>query len=726
MEGTRQKVSNPFSMGPAVNRPKYQPDLQSRVPSRQSFDKGASDGTYIADALIKFAGVAGDAYVAKMDKKVKMDKAVQSARAVQGMVPSDDATVAGERSHALIAANNLSMKAAYRLDEFAKTNPTQDEWEEAIRAEGDILDAAMLDRYANYETDKEMQELAILSFREKMPGVSMKREGYKLGFKEEKRIDTLTDSTILDLKAISSPMLGKGGNKLSASDKVEAIMPGILGKLKSSQLTESQKDTVLSGSILRAGTKEGIELAKQYKGARSTSLFERTASLQAMDKKMQADATKQDKYASLQLRRSMEKAYLDGEILPKDLIAYAKQDDAMTPSEVEAIMDKKDKTDAEADRQRRLLESINNPTVHSDPNTTASEYQAGLKSLFESSMEIDTVAIESLPEEEQEEAKANIRSKNIRQTTNNAVAEGIVFDPVVNDLKMVASADIALINKGNTDLSKITLETTPKEFQSAFKDFSSMSPSSQQAHLDKLSSYEAEVWRTAYDAIKGGVPHLQAFQNAQRTAKVPKAYKAKPVQKGVAKVLDNLDGWFDFGVSSSQEQYVNEMVRAEVSRADDPESDNHTKRVSDSFEKQYTKVDGIYYKGTYGALKRATGLNTDKLTSAFDAIKKTDQINEKISAASKVFRFNAKDVFATIDPVLNTFQFRSPDGAWISPTYPLSEVPKMQRVQKVEAEKKMTEEPGFFEKWWNTGKEFTKRSIFPTQPEDHWKDKLQF
>jgi hypothetical protein len=146
----RQKVDNPFSMGPAVNRPKYQPDLQSSVAPRASFDKGLSPGTYIADALVKFAGVAGDAYIAKTAKKVKLDKVVQTSRAVQGMIPTTDATVAGERSHALVAANTLSMKAAYRLDDFAKSNPTDEDWEKEIRREGESLDASMLDKYDNY------------------------------------------------------------------------------------------------------------------------------------------------------------------------------------------------------------------------------------------------------------------------------------------------------------------------------------------------------------------------------------------------------------------------------------------------------------------------------------------------------------------------------------------------------------------------------------------------
>jgi len=681
----REEVTNPFNE--RLRMPERTKTTNQALP-RSAYQVDTT-GASIVNALVGFSGVAADQYTKSMNKKIAADKIIQTSRATQGLAPSDDSTTAGYKAHAIVKINQQADQFQAEMAEASKSDMTDDEWEELIQQGYKSIDENLRSDYSIYEENLELQQFTSVALRERMQALSLQRESNKMQLEINKRVNLLTDSVSTSINSALKASLP--GNLKVQQEHYSTILSSIDKTSKALKLTPMQQDEAVLKAVITSNSLEGIELSKKYNGyGRKTSLFSRSNKLQRLEESLLKSQKEEEQYSLIEERRKYEKDFInEGDV--KTFLDYAKGNDYLTPGRVNSLWDKRDALIAERKKRERVASAISDPIKSVDPGTTKKEIQAALEEDFQGNLRIEqkNAKVDSIEDPEQKQiALQDAKAKAIRKTANNAVAEGEVIDRFVKDFEMIATTDLASLAK-QQDGKSLSLDQTPEVFQDAIKTFNSMSPASQQAHLNSMNSENANIIRGAIDLTDRGIPIVDALRKSQVDARVPKAYKTKEVVEAAEKVIDEIgDGWFTPDVKDKQEQYVLEEIRGELSRSQYPGSDKNIERVAAGYKSRFIESDGIRYAGTAKELTKLTKLNQDKITEAFEDMKLDPVIAAQLESASELYRFDVDEVFAVTNPKTGSFHFRSPDGAYMSEEYKLSSLKSYYDKQKVEASKR--------------------------------------
>ena len=678
-ELNKASTQNPFPMGPNTEFQQPGRAMKQMITKPKEAFQSSQSGTMIVDTLLKFAGTAGKVYELEANKKIESDRIIQTSRAVQSLSPTDDATVAGYTAHATVAIGNYTNQAAAEMNEFSKQGVSDEVWEEKTKQVYSEIDKRMSAEYNNYNTMPELKELTATALSEKMLEMSASREIQKIDIEIDKRMNTATDSVIL---AINQP--GKDTN---------GTIEGMGRVMKVLKLSPDQMDKVVLNSIKSVGTLEALEIAKAYTGVgRKTSLYERAPELQNLEKKLTKKGKDEISFDHAHAVKNAEEEYIK-EGNEAKFITTAKAL-GLSQGSVNAVLGKRDKAVYEQNRIAKISVDAADPTRHFDPTATSDEIQLTFEDQLQSNTRLheQRLGADKMPDgPDKTKALAESKANAIRQTTNNALAKGVVIKSFVSELEKLADTDFAAlntqyINNEGGRKTALSFENTPQSFKDAYNAYKAMSPAAQQQYLLAMDQGKADVVREAEDLINSGVDTAEAFRKGQIDSRIPKSYKTKEVKKAVGEVIDEVGrGLFVPDIPKHQKDYVSELVRGELSRSQNPSSESNIKRVADSFKKDHTLSDGILYKGRQEVLNQLTKLNNDKLTDAFNLIKSSPGIADRLKRASETYRFNVDDVFAVTNPGTGTYHFRSPDGSYVSDEYDLGELKDKYNEEKVAA-----------------------------------------
>jgi len=671
----RQKVADPFRQ--KAERPRYQPDLVSRALPRAAYQPGPDVGTQIVDTLVSFAGVAGTVYMKETAKKLETDKAIQSARATQGLAPTDTATVAGYRAHAAVNLQSESLASQARLNELAMKRTTDEEWEKAIQAEFKTIDDRMMETYPNYDKDIEMQQLSAVALREVVPKATRTREQAKLEFEIQDRVSTATDSLINGSKA--------GELDLQNTEH-------ILGALK---LTESQKDKVLINAAINSNDPTLMAMTKEYKGVRKTSLYERTGSLQALDRR-QVDKALSANAIDLAVEiRGLEESMISGESTEAEFTARVKSRNKelnggfMTGSQYTSILNKVDKQKAANFRQRKIIADVADPTKVDMGGYKKQEVQGALNAVFENEMSRVEESTVGLDPSEAQTLTNQGRHAAIARVGDMAVKSGEVLDVWVGELNNLANMNVPA-NILEMPVDEFQVDQLPPMAQKAIEKLDSLSLTAGAKFIEALGSREGKVIRHFQNLRDMGTPLPQALAQAQRDAKNPTPRNAKVMQKAIKSVRSDQEFWWwrpDF--KDNQEAYLEGEIYKKLDLDPMPDSERNINVVNDWLKNEWTVAGGLRLKGSPQNLQKSTGINVDKLRGSFDAALYSEKgrILPQLSGGLGI-----KDVFPVTDVKRGTFRFTTNSGAWLGPPRPLADLRKIANKHKVAMEKEVTQE----------------------------------
>ena len=672
----RTKVENPFTMGPSSNRPKYQPDLQSRVSPRASFDKGISTGTYIADALVKFAGVAGDDYVKRTAKKVEADKIVQTARALNKTMPTDDATVAGYQAHAAVAIKGQMLKKQAELNALAEQNITDEQWDEAAKQAYVDVDAFMMLNYENYAKDNDLQKLTAVAMREAMPQVSAKREAAKIGYEIEGRISSATDVLVT-------------GAKIFKGVPDDQALELVNGMLKPMKLTAQQKDSVITDAVIQSRSMELVNLAKNFKGDRSTSLYTRSGKIQKIESEIQSQEIADSSIAIAEERRAVEQSFLSGELSRDELSGMVKRRNSeidnkfMSGSAYTKLLDDRDKILAGEYQAKAIMDAI------VDPNTTEigaepKEIQAGLNMLIQTRT---SSAIEDSKGMD-DEARAKFIEDKTTQTIATIGDQSVkVGEPVkawVADLYNFANLNVTanLVEIEDKGLKKQVLSDKAKQ---AVRLLDNLSDTALPEYLEALDVREAKTIRNYLHLRDMDTPEAAALQKAQTLTRNPAPVDFVAVKKGVEEVRDSQEYfWWRKDIPDNQSAYMDKMLTDKVMLDTQPASKRNIKDVSAWMGRSWTTLkNGTRLYGSPEQLSKASNLHPDRLGTAMEGYIES----EKSRVLPIVGEDGMKDVFPVTNPKLNTIQLWGPSGPIPNTIKPLSSMADYAAKRKIQLDK---------------------------------------
>jgi hypothetical protein len=696
----REKVQNPFSMGPNTQFQEPARQMKQMINKPRAAFQKSNQGLEIVDSLLRFAEVGGGIYKTKISDKIAEDKVVQAALADANLAPSDDATVAGYRAHAAVMLQDRVFKDQLELNKLAKENLSQEEWDTIVREKYQGTVKYLKDNYSTYDDDKEMQRLVPLSFREMMPQVRQVRKAEHLKQVTEKGKNSVTDYLINQAKFMQEEGVSLPPEQLSNTFDF---------RLKALKLTSKEKDDVIEQAILTSKSPALLEAAKKWTGDRKASLFDRSAKLQTLEKKLKNEKLSTNAVAMATKLTAIKQGIITGEITMSDglgmLDKMNKETDGSAASKgfISSIWtDYYNARAAEAELTRDKA-AFTDPNSIADGSMSSKRKKAAIRSIYQDEMDRIDEAVKDLPEDQKYQQAAVLKKQAQARVADMAVKNNETVTPFVNALHNLATSNIAF--RAEKDESGLpVLGNTEKEGIALIE---AMSPIALIQHLEDLGGRgkEARVIRDFLAYRDRGLTEPQALAQAQANFRNLPIADSKRIAAGVAEVRDNLEFLLRPDFEDKQVPYLEEQIRNQIALSSEPDSDTNIKLVSEYFKKGWTQAGDLWIKGSQqylaqqlgveGSMKgRAAGAN-GWIKDAFDAYQwGTQEEWEPMLAGNGL---EADDVFPEVDNKKGTVRMVARNKAFRANMYltkpiPLSEVTsfmakKKEHDQKLAAEK---------------------------------------
>lgn len=599
----REAVANPFDMGPNTNF--QQPGRlmeQQTIRPKSSFQK-SQQGLQIVDALVNFAEVGGGIYSTEMSKKIAEDKIVQSALASAGAAPTDDATVAGYRAHAAVMMQDQVMRHQLELNELAKQDLTDEEWDEQLRTRYRDVDEYIGKNYTTYDKDKEMQKLLPIAFREMMPQVNATRASEQL----KRTIEKGKNSTI-DYFVNQAKLMKENGVGIPP----EVLANSFNAKFKALKLTSKERDDVVEQIVLTTKSPEMLEAAKVWKGDRKASLFDRSGRLQQLEKKLINEALSTEAVAMTTKLMAIKQGIISGEILINDGMAMldkmnkATNGEAVSSGFISGIWTDYYKARAAEAELTRTKEILSNPDAIDPGDLKDKTKKAAYRSIYEDELDKAAEAIKSLPEGERQMQFAVLKKQSQSRVADMAVRNNDTVVPFVNILHNLATSNVAF-RADKDESGKPILGNTEKEGIGLIE---AMSPIALVQHLDALQGHgkEARVIRDFMAYRDRGMTDPQALAQAQANFRNPVVASAKKIKSGVDEVRDNLEFLWTPDFEDKQVPYLEEQIRNQIALSSEPDSESNIDLVTEYFKKGWTQVGKLWIKGSQKYLAQQLGV----------------------------------------------------------------------------------------------------------------------
>jgi len=675
---TREAVPNPFQMGPNTRFQKPARQMKQQVIKPKSAFQKSNQGLQIIDSLLGFAEVGADTYKTEMSKKIAEDKIVQTALATAGAGPSDDATVAGYRAHAAVIMQDKIMQHQLELNELAKQDLTEDEWDAEIRKRYRDTDEYINKNYSTYQEDREMQKLLPLAFREMMPQLSATRQSEQIKLMIEKGKNSTTDYLIQQAKLMKENGVDLEPDKLANTFDF---------KLKALKLTSKEKDDVIENAIITSKSPALLEAAKVWTGDRKASLFNRSARLQTLEKKLVNEALSTEAVAMTTRLVSIKQGILNGEILIADGMAMLDKMNKATNGEaasrgfISGIWTdyyKARSSEAELTTAKTIL---SNPNTIDPGDIREKTRKAAYRSIYQDELDRAEEAVKGLPDGQKQSQLAVLTKQSQSRVADMAVRNNDTVVPFVNILHNLATSNVAF-REEKDEQGKPVLGNTEREGIGLIE---AMSPIALIQHLEALGGRgkEARVIRDFMSYRDRGMSDGQALAQAQANFRNLPLASAKQIQAGVDEVRDNLEFLWNPDFEDKQVPYLEEQIRNQIALSSEADSKSNIDLVTEYFKKGWTQVGDLWIKGSQrylaqqlgveGAMKGRSGGNNGWIKDAFDAYTEgTKDIWEPMLAGNGL---ENDDVFPEVDNKKGTVRIVARNKAFRANLYLTKPVP---------------------------------------------------
>jgi len=686
----REAVQNPFDMGPNTNFQQPARQMKQQINKPRDAFQSSQNGMMIVDILQNFASTGGKMYEIHANKKIAEDKVVQTALADNYLAPTDDATVAGVRAHAAVMMQDQVMKHQLELSELAKTGIDDEAWGEAVRKKYKESSQYLMDNYRSYKKDPEMQQLLPLAFREMMPGLNAARESENLRIITEKGMNSTTDYIINQ-----AALIRQSGVKVEPGRLAESFT----AKLKALRLTSDQKDQILENAIITSKSPDLIEVAKVWNGDRKSSLFNRSAKLQTLEKQLVNEAISSQAVALSTKLSGLKQAAITGQMRIEDVMSIFDKMNKDTNGEavsggfVSSVWSEYYQARNTENTLTRDKQIMSNPNVTDTMEIPEKRQRAALRSMYEDAMMKVDQELEGVPEAQKAAKRAELVKREQSRISDLAVIKNTVVEPFVNSLHNLATSNISF-RATKDESGQPVLGNTERE---GIALIDAMSPTALIQHLDALGSggKEARVIRDFLAYRERGIVDPQALTQAQANFRNTPLASATAIKAGVDGVLDKFEFLWMSDIDEKQKPYITDWIRSQVALSNEPDSKANIKLVTETFKSRWTKAGDIWVNGSpayiakqlgcEGDLKgRASGKN-EWMEFMFNSYVWSETDNWKPLLANNGLK--ESDVFPEVDPRKGTIRVVGRSSAFNANIY-LTPPVALSSIKKIAAKKK--------------------------------------
>jgi hypothetical protein len=604
-----------------------------------------------------------------MNKKIETDKIIQTGRAVAGARPTDDATVAGYRAHAAVALKSQMLGAQSRLNALAKDGLDDEQWEEAVQAEYTQVDQYLLDNYSNYNTDKDMQKLLPLAFREAMPQITATREADKIEREEISRINDASDA-LINLTSLAK----KNGQALTTDVIVNQLDMNIKGQ----QFTSLQKDKIFTNAILTTKDPSLIEASKSWKGDRKSSLYSRTGSIQELEKKLNNEALLSQSLDFEVAQAGISNKFMSGEFTEEEMLGAVKQLRKQSGDKwpgrgfVTTLLTKKNKAVQADAANMATVKALLEGDSYANKDKTTKEMELA----FDTAMRMQTEVVidqvnEQMPDADdtaKAQEVANLMSGKSMMILQRAVEQGHVPNSIKIRINQIARINLG--EEGNIvdaqDDKGFVHEKLAPAIQGELRFLQSIPEPIQEGILQSLERDTRPVIEGFWNHIAAGDNTAIALEKAQRQAANPRPHVSSDIQKAAEKITSDMQAWFKTDLTDNQEPLVQNHVAELLYNSVDPTSELTQRRILKNVEGYgRTRSGRIFIGMTSDAVKQAMcGLDSSHWDGVIESLIKNnaDRLKPILDPAG----LKMKDV--TVLPVPEQGYFRLVDktGALLS------------------------------------------------------------
>lgn len=656
---SRTAAHDPFQGAPAKRFKGISRTEQG--PNRAQFQVGQVDN--MADTvqgLVKFAGVGADIITQQLNKQVAEDSIIQTQRALMGQGLSDEATAGGRKAHAAIVANNAAMKAEKQLETLAAKGLSEDEQEEAIRQVYREVDEAMVAKYPEYASTPELQKLTALAMAEKLPKIADDFEVGRIEREQESRVAAMEDSLLLDVER---------------GVPTELAIERFTAQADAMQLSQSERDDVISKLISNSDNNALIDFAKNYKGERSVTLYDRDQSIRTKETTNNSRLATQMSVEMGVEKDALDELYVSGQISKQRFLGEYKRlnkkygNKFASASDVEVILEQGRKEAVKRHKHLHLMQSFSKGEITNDPRYKKKDIETGLTSYY--AQQIDTARKEILGSDRSEAEKQQALSAAQKQITARSfdlsARQGVEMSWAMSSLSAFANADI---NSSTEPLAngKLRLNDSMQAAMTLARD---MSDNARSFYFDKLTKREATVLRGTLGLIDRGVPEVQAYQRAVQIANDPPAVRAKAIRTATDSIMSELDQFFG-GHNDKSLAHAQRLISQDLQWSVDPENEYQQKEIIAKYQRQYTDIgDGTYVRGTSQSLTKMTGAKAEQLGTLFKA---AAWANRAAIEPNLPEGMTLDELYPVVDPDSSTVYFETPDGIPASTAIPLSKL----------------------------------------------------
>lgn len=661
----REAVQNPFDMGPNTSFQQPGRQMKEFSPLPRSAFQASNTGMQIVDSLLNFAEVSGSVAVDHLNRKIAEDKILQSAQAELGLEPTDQATVAGYRAHAATIMQDKLTDAKVELNELAKQGLTKEQWEEEVRKRYRSVDDYLGKNYSNYKTDRDMQKLLPVAFREMMPQLRALRKSEDIRIMIEKGKAAVTDEMIKTSKLLDSNGVGLTPENLAYMfDK----------KLKALRLTSDEKDGIVENVILLSKNRNMVEAGKLWTGDRKSNLFERSGKLQMLDKQLSEKEIVRKGIDFEVAQQKMEQQAILGAITKDEYIRQTKimrrQSDDTYPSRgsVQAVLDKIDKQRlADADLAASVQAFMDGDTYKlKDKKPKELEAIYDKIASTNAGSAIDEAEAE-LPKGSEDEVAA-LASKKLTAKSQMLIQRSVEQGHFPNSL-MNRLNQIAVLNVGEkiTDQKREGGGIQEKLDPSVEKELqfvNSIPVAARQAILNKMSGKNKDVIEIYWNEMKKGVSPALAHDRAQRQSNNPPAIKTKEINEAADDIISSLEwGWPWLGggkdFTDNQQSLVKKYVADLLYNSADPMGESTQDNIKHAV-KTYARTDSgrVFLGMSTDKLYEMTHVDISHVDSGIDAL--IEENMDRLKPTLDAMKIKQKDV--TIMPYPEQGYFRLVDS----------------------------------------------------------------
>lgn len=666
----REAVQNPFDMGPNTNYQQPARQMKAFIPLPKDAFARSNQGMEIVDSLLKFAEVGGTVYTAHLNKKIAEDKILQSAQAEMGLAPTDKATVAGYRAHAATIMQDKLTQKQVELNELAKKGLSKEDWTKAVQKAYQDVDSYLGDNYTNYHTDKEMQKLLPLAFREMMPQLRALRQSEELRIMTEKGKNAVTDEILKKHKLLNSNGVAMTPDQLSVMFDQ---------KLKPLRLTWDEKDSIVENVVLLSKDRDMLEAAKQWKGDRKSNLFERSGKLQVLEEQLKNKEVASKGIDFEVAQTELEMKAIQGVITPDEFVSQTKimrkQSDDTYPHRgfVPTVLEKIYKQRlADADMAASMKAFMDGDTYKlkdKKPKELEGIYDKLATTLQGAAKD---EAEKELPNGTEEERAALASKKYIaknQKLLQRSVEQGYIPKSVLNRVNQIASLNFAEIIKDQERAGGVQEKLDPK-IDTELQFLNSIPVAARQAVLDAMDGTKKDVIENYWNERKLGTSEALSMERAQTKATTPTGLKVKEINEAADNIVSDIEfGWpWLFGgkdYPKNQSGLVRKYIADLLTNSSDPMGEATQENIKHAV-KSYARTDKgrIFLGMTSDKLYELSHIDISHIDSGLDAL--IEENMERIKPVLETMGLKQKDVTIMPFPEQGYFRLVDPSGALLS------------------------------------------------------------